>query len=199
MPLRLSWHVVHGKDGLAGELLEQAVFHHLLGAAQAFFGGLKNQVHRARKHPLLSDVLGRSQQHGGVTIVATGVHDAHLAAGIGQAGGFFNGQGVHVGTDADAFGARAFFELADHTGAAQAPSHLVAPGAQLLGHQVTGAVLLVAHLRVPVDVAAHRDELIRLGVMGLQFVVHQSFSGGVHGVGLVHHWACRLIDLAMPR
>ena len=111
-----------------------------------------------------------------------GVHDAHVAAGVGQARGLVNRQGVHVGSDADAFGARAFFELTHHTRAAQSACDLVAPGRQLLGHQVAGAVLLVAHFRVLVDVAAHRDEFIRLGLQGLEFVVQKSVGGCVHGL-----------------
>ena len=45
--LRVGGHVVHGKDGIAWKLLEQAIFHHLFGPAQAFFSGLKNQIHSA--------------------------------------------------------------------------------------------------------------------------------------------------------
>ena len=88
------------------------------------------------------------------------MHDAHVAAGISQAGGLVNRQGVHVGADTYGAVARAFFDLTDQTGAAQTACHLVAPGAQLLGHQVAGAVLLVAHLGVLVNVAAHRNEFI---------------------------------------
>ena len=159
--LRVGGHVVHGKDGITRKLLEQAVFHHLLGPTQAFFCGLKNQVDGAREHPFLSDVFGRRQQHGGVPVVTAGVHDAHVATGIRQAGGLVNRQGVHVGANTYGAVARAFFDLTDQTGAAQTACHLVAPGAQLLGHQVAGAVLLVAHLGVLVNVAAHRNEFIR--------------------------------------
>ena len=130
----------------------------------------------------LRDVLGRCQQHGGVPVVAAGMHDAHVAAGIGQTGGFVDGQRVHVGTDADALAARAFFDLPHQARAAEAARDLIAPGAQLLGHQVAGPVLLVAHLRVLVDVAAHRDELVGLRVQGLQLVVQKSVGWGVHGL-----------------
>ena len=181
LALRVARHVVHAKHGVTRKLREQAVFHHLFGAAQAFFSRLKNQVNGAGKRGFLGDVFGRSQQHGGVSVVAAGVHDAGVAAGVRQARGFVDRQGVHVGADADAFAACAFLELAHHAGAPQSACHVVTPSRQLLGHQVAGAVLLVAHLRVLVDVAAHRDEFIRLGLQGLEFVVQESVGRGVHG------------------
>jgi len=78
----------------------------------------------------------------------------------------------------------AFLDLAHQACAAQAARDLIAPGAQLLGHQITGAVLLVAHLGVLVNIAAHRNEFIRFGMQGLQFVVQKSVTGGIHGQSL---------------
>ena len=199
MALRMSRHVVHGKHRIAGELFEQAVFHHLFGAAQTFFGGLEDQVERARELQVFRDVSGRSQQHGGVPVVAAGMHDARIAAGIRQAGGFVDGQRVHVGTQAQRFAAIAALELAHHTRAAQATRDLVAPLRELFGHQIASAVFLVAHLGVLVDVAAHRDELIGLRLQGFDHGVGKSFAGGVHGRAFAVYCGCRLIDLAIAR
>ena len=175
---------MHGKDGVAWELPKQAVLHHFFRAPQALFGGLKNHIQRARKLAVLRQMFGRGQQHGGVPVVAASVHDAHVATGIRQACGFVDGQRIHVGAQADAALARAFFELTHQPRAPQAPGDLVAPSAQLFCDQIAGAVLLVAHFGVPVNVAADRNELIGLGLQGLQFVVQKSIAGGVHGQSL---------------
>ena len=151
-------HVVHGKNRIARKALKQAVFHHLARATQAFFGRLKNQVQGSVKCCAACQVFGRGQQHGGVAVVAAGVHQAGVAAGVGQASGFLNGQGVHVGTQAQTARTRAALELPHHTGAAQAAGDGVAPALQAFGHQVTGAKLLKTDFRVLVDVAAQRRE-----------------------------------------
>ena len=114
-------HVVHGKDGIAGEAVKQAVFHHLARAAQAFFGRLKNQIQRAIKRADVCKVLCRSQQHGGVPIVATRMHQARMATGMGQPGSFLNGQRIHVGTQTQLARTGAALELPHHTGATQTP------------------------------------------------------------------------------
>ena len=64
-------------------------------------------------------MMRRRQQHGGVAVVAAGVHDAFVAAGVFQAGGFLDRQRVHVGAQAQALAALAPAQLADHAGAAQ--------------------------------------------------------------------------------
>jgi hypothetical protein len=46
-------------------------------------------------------VLGRRQQHGGVAVVAAGVHLAGVLAGMREAVELLHGQGVHVGAQAD--------------------------------------------------------------------------------------------------
>ena len=184
MTLRQSRHVVHGKNGVARELLEQAILHHFFCAPQALFGGLKDHIQRARKLAVLRQMFGSGQQHGGVPVVAASVHDARVATGVSEACGFVDGQRIHVGAQADAALAGAFFELPHQPCAPQAPRDLIAPSAQLFCDQIAGAVFLVAHFGVPVNVAADRDELIGLGLQGVQFVVQKSIAGGVHGQSL---------------
>jgi hypothetical protein len=41
---RLPRHIVQAKDQVAGEFIEQAVFHHDPPAVQQLFSGLKNQL-----------------------------------------------------------------------------------------------------------------------------------------------------------
>ncbi|KAG0771037.1 hypothetical protein G6F22_016846 [Rhizopus arrhizus] len=108
-------HVVRGRhDGVAGILREQPVFHHALGAAQAFFGGLEDQVERAVEFAVPGQVVRRRQQHGRVAIVAAGMHDAFVAAGVVQTRGFLDRQGVHVGAQPQALAAVAAAQLPDH-------------------------------------------------------------------------------------
>ena len=112
------------------------------------------------------------QQHGGVAVVAAGMHHAFVATGVIQARGFLDRQGVHVGAQAQAFAARAAAQLTDQAGAAQAALHFIAPLRQALRHQVAGAEFLEAELGVAMDVAADRDELGGLGSHGLQDGMH---------------------------
>ena len=164
LPLWEAGHVVHGKNGVAGEALEQPVVHHLECAAAAFLGRLEDQVERAAPSAGVRQQLGRRQQHGGVAVMAAGVHQARALAGPGGAGGFGDRQRVHVGAQANAGGALATHQLADHPGATQAGRHRIAPAAQLVGHQRAGAVLLKRQFGVLVDVAPKGDEGLQGGV-----------------------------------
>jgi hypothetical protein len=92
---------VHAKHRLHRELVEQAVLDHFARAATALFGGLKNQVDRAVKVALGCQMLRRRQQHGGVAIVAAGVHLAGMLAGVGKGVELLHGQRIHVGAQAN--------------------------------------------------------------------------------------------------
>ena len=107
LALAKAGHVVHGKNRIARKTLKQAVFHHLARAAQAFLGRLKNQVQGSVKCCAACQVFCRSQQHGGVAVVAAGVHQAGVAAGVGQPGCLVDGQRIHIGAQAQTARARA--------------------------------------------------------------------------------------------
>ncbi|MNT17612.1 hypothetical protein D3C72_1527700 [compost metagenome] len=176
--LRMAGHVVHGEDGVAGVLREQPVFHHALGAAQPFFGGLEDQVERAVELAMPGQVVRRGQEHRRVAVVAAGMHDALVAAGVRQAGGLLDGQRVHVGPQSQALAAVAAAQLPYDAGAAQPALHVIAPLRQALRHQVAGAEFLEAEFGMAVDVPADRDELVCLGGHGLQDRMHvASFLG----------------------
>src|SRR3546814_6244175 len=51
--------VVHAEHGIHGKQREQAVVYHGFGAAEAFFGGLEDDIYRAGEIP----VLGSSEEH----------------------------------------------------------------------------------------------------------------------------------------
>ncbi len=74
--------VVRTEDGVHGAALEQAVPDHFPRAAAAFLGGLEDQVDRALEIAIPRQVPGCGQQHGGVAVVAAGVHLAGVHAGV---------------------------------------------------------------------------------------------------------------------
>ena len=66
--------IVHAINRRDWELVEQAVVDHDLCTAGALLRRLENEMHDAIKLARFGEVLGRTQQHGGVPIVATRVH-----------------------------------------------------------------------------------------------------------------------------
>ncbi len=99
-------------------------------------------------------MLGGGQQHGGVAVVAAGVHLALVLAGVGEGVVLGHRQRVDVGAQAHRAAAGAVLDDADHAGLAQAAVDGDAPVGQRLGDDVGGAVLLKAQLGVGVDVTA---------------------------------------------
>ena len=191
---------VQAVDGL--HVLERTGFDHGLGAEaghlaigvglhrRALFGGLEDELHgagqlrlHARQH------LGRAHQHGGVGVVAAGVHHGHFLAQIGglglarkgQAGVLQHRQRVHVGAQGHHLARQAALERAHHAGAAHAGLHLHAQLLQVLGHQLGGAHLLAREFGVGMDVAAPVDHLGRHGVHG---GVDGLQAGGIQRLGL---------------
>jgi hypothetical protein len=175
-------HVVRGENRVTRKALKKALFNHDLRAAGVLFGGLKNQVQRARKLDFLRNVLGRCHQHGGVPVVAAGVHHARVHAAVRQVIGFVDGQGVHVGPQAQALAANAALQLGHQPGGGQAPRDAVAPAFQLLGQHLRGAELFETQLGVAVQITTQR---------------HKGSSTRLQGVQHAH-WASSWMDLAMP-
>ena len=175
-------HVVRSKNRVTRKALEQTLFDHDLGAPRVFFGGLKNQVQRARKLDLLRDVLGRRHEHGAVPVVTAGVHHACMHAAVLKSIDFLDGQCIHVGPKAQAFAAAAAPQLGHQARGGQPACHGVAPALQLLRQQLRGAELFEAQLRVAVQIVAQCHEGRGPCLQGMQHT----------------HWASRLMDLAMP-
>ena len=71
--------VVHGVDLVGGKTLEQALLHHDLPAAAAFLRGLEDHVGGAVEIARLGEVARRAEQHGGVAVVAAGMHPALMS------------------------------------------------------------------------------------------------------------------------
>jgi hypothetical protein len=99
--------------------------------------------------------LGGAEQRGDVHVVPAGVHHRDVVAvavggpggaGVVQAGGLLDRQGVHVGTQQDAC-AGPVAQHADHPRAADAVMHLVAALTQPVGDRASRLELLVREFR----------------------------------------------------
>ena len=72
--------VVQAEHLLGREALEQPLVDHHPPAAAALLGRLEDQVDRAGEVAGLGQIAGGTQQHGGVAVMAAGVHPAGLPA-----------------------------------------------------------------------------------------------------------------------
>ncbi len=75
--------IVHAIDLLDAEALHHAVEHHGLAALLALFRRLEDDRDRAVEIAGLGEILGGAQQHGGVAVMAAGVHLARHLGGMG--------------------------------------------------------------------------------------------------------------------
>ena len=158
-----AWPVVHAEHRLHREALEEAVGDHRRRAALALLGGLEDQVDRAVEVAPRGERLGRAEQHGGVAVVAAGVHAAVHGRFVRELVALGDRQRVHVGAQADRAQAAAAAHHADHAGAADAAVGLDAERLKVARDQLGGAVLLEGELGVGVDVAADRGQLALQG------------------------------------
>ncbi len=161
VPRRNARPVVHAKHRLHRKALEQAVLDHLARAAAALFGRLEDAHHRAVEIARAGQELRCRQQHGGVAVVAAGVHLAGVLAGVGEGVELGHRQGVEVGAQADhaAIPPRvAAVDHPHHPGLAQAAMHLHAPGRQPRRHHVRRALLLKAQFGMRVQITPQRGE-----------------------------------------
>ena len=157
-------HVVHAVDGVAVELVEQALLDHHPRAAQPFLGGLEDEVHGAGEIGRRRQMLGRAQQHGGVAVMAAGMHLVGIHRGVVEIVLLLQVQRVHVGAQADRLLARPLaLQGADDAGLGQPAMDLDAPGRKPVGHDLGGALLLEGGLRMAMDVAADGGEIGLVG------------------------------------
>ncbi len=174
MPCGKARPVVHAKHRLHRKTLEQAVRDHLARPAAALFGRLEDAHHRALEVARLRQMLRRCQQHGGVAIVAAGVHLAGVLAGVGEGVEFRHRQGVEVGAQADHPATSvatpppvAAMNHPHHPGLAQTAVYFHPPGGQPRRHHVGSALLLEAQLGVRVQITPQRGERGGLGHDGV--------------------------------
>ena len=125
-------------------------------AAAELLGRLEDQHQRAvtQQCPALrpcGERPRRAEQHGGMAVVAAAVHLARNDAGPRQAGHLLHRDGVHVGAARSCARFHRRPQHAHHAGDGDAGMHLVAPGAQPLGDERAGGVLLEAQLGFAMD------------------------------------------------
>ncbi|KAG1306888.1 hypothetical protein G6F62_015325 [Rhizopus arrhizus] len=106
--------------------------------------------------------MGRGQQGGRMPVVPAGVHLARVLAGVWQAGGFMDGQGVHVGAQPDHAPAVAALAAnhAHHAGLADAAMHLDAQRLKRAGHNPGGPDFLEAQFRMRMQIAPQRRQFV---------------------------------------
>ena len=160
LPRRHARPVVHAVDGLGREALEQPFLHHGLATAEAFLGGLEDEIDRAGKVAGLGQVSRRTQQHRRVPIMAAGVHGAVVGRAVGDVVPFEDRQRVHVGAERDGALARRAFQDAHHAGLREPAMHRNAEGLEFLGHDGCGALLLETQFRMSVDIAPPRRHIV---------------------------------------
>ena len=121
---------------------------------------LKHQPDPAgQRLPLLREKGGGPQQHGGVGVVAAGVHDAGDLGGKGQAGLLLDGQGVHVRPQQHRGTGAAAANLSHHAGVPYRAEG-DGPGGQLLPYPAAGLKLLEPQLGLPVEGTAQAHHII---------------------------------------
>ena len=128
---------VHAKQSV--HALHGAISLHPGRPLGRFLGGLKQQPHTGRE-PLgmalgqPSEQARHPQPHGGVQIVAAGMHQPLLGGGVVEAGALLHRQGIHVHPQGHqgrgpAIGQLSGPQLGHHPGASDALAHLPAPAA----------------------------------------------------------------------
>ena len=133
------------------------------GPAEALFGRLEDQLDATRQRRLTAhEQLRDAHADGSVAVVPTGVHDAVVLRGEGQAGLFADGQGVHV--EAQEHGGRVVRRVValddgDDAGRGDAGADLKPQPAQVVGHDAGGTHLVEAQLRVTMEIAPPSDQL----------------------------------------
>jgi len=90
-------HIVKSEDRRNPRVLQRAFGSHPLATGSAFFGGLKNKRHWAGQFIAMgSQYLHGSEEHGGVTIVTTGMSNTRMFRGVSDSALLLHRKRVHV-------------------------------------------------------------------------------------------------------
>jgi hypothetical protein len=136
---------------------ERAIRDHRLRAPLALLRGLEEHPHRSLGAAPAQDAR-RRRPHGGVAVVAAGVHESGRQRRVGGAALLLDGQGVEVHAQEDGPPPPPL-RGGQETGAPHPPAHLEAAPLQERGHPSRGPGLRVGQLRMLVKVAAEGDHL----------------------------------------
>ena len=170
---------MHPEHPLGREALQKAVVEHDLGARLALLGRLEDEVDGALEGARRRQVLGGTEQHRRVAVVAAGVHHPRVLRGVREVGRLVNGQGVHVGAQPDrpALAPALPMHDPDDAGAADLLVHLVdAERAQLIGDECRRLVLLEGQFGVLVQMPPPQGQRVAVGL---------DLGQGGHSIGLL--------------
>ena len=92
---------MQAKHRIDWKFFKQTVFDHFTRTTTALFGRLEDEVHSTVKVSVFSQVFSGGQQHGGMAVVAAGVHFAGMAAGMDESVELLHGQSIHVRAQAN--------------------------------------------------------------------------------------------------
>ena len=149
------------------QLVERALFDHtnatrFVLVVAGFFAGLKEKADLAGgtiRH--LGEQFRHAKQHGGVRVMATGMHRPGILRRILSTGRLQNRQRIHIGADAD--DRLAFTQVTNDPGLGHAGLRFNAITFERIRHQPRRALLLKAQLRVGMDIAPPGDQLLMDG------------------------------------
>src|SRR6185312_12671085 len=150
------WIVVHPENFLDTKTIHQPIVDHGLAATAAFFRRLEDDNGRAREIPGLREIAGSTEQHGGMAVMAAGVHLSRNSRLVRQVVRFLDRKRIHVGAQANGLAGHALLapDNADHAGAPEAGHDLVAAERlELLCDGPRRAVHVVLQLGMHVQIA----------------------------------------------
>ena len=152
---------MHTENGV--HALQSAPLHILLRLAADLLGHLENELYGAPQLvPVGLEDAGGAQKHGGVAVVAAGVHDPGIYAAVGFARVLLDGQSVDVRPEHDGLSGLAPGDGAHAAGDPLKKLDRDAHGFQLSLDEAGGLHLVLPQLGVGVEVTAGLDDIILL-------------------------------------
>ena len=147
---RRAWPIMHAENAFHRETCEQPFLHHQFAARQVFFRRLENHINGAIEIAGLSQILRSAKQHGGMPIMAAGMHFPRNFGGIRQAGFFQDRQRINIGAQPNRTTIiNAPADHAHNAGLGNAGHHLITTKlTQLFGDDAGSAYLLQPQFRV---------------------------------------------------
>src|SRR5215472_9059642 len=152
--------IVHPEQCIAPEAVEHAFAHHCLGAAEALFRRLKDEVDRPVEIARLGEIAGGTQEHRGMAVMAARMHASIMARAVLEAVGFCDRQRIHIGAQTHRARRIADSKPADDAGPADAAMDLAAKLAELRAHQIGSPPFLEPELGVGMNVAPPACQIV---------------------------------------
>ena len=166
MALGHAGHVVQAIDLLDSPAGHEPIVDHGLAAGAAFLGRLEDHHRGSVEIARFGKIFRSTQQHGGVAVMAAGMHQARRLGCVGYARRLRDRQCVHVRTQSDGFAgaALAAADHADDAGAPNATHDIVASEfAQSVGDDAGRAMHFVQQFRMLVEIMPPGGHVVREG------------------------------------